>query len=40
MKKFFNLEPKSNILKEAEVMIKKLKSNSYGDTKAKIFYNA
>ena len=40
MKIFFKLEPKSNILNEARIMIEKLNSNSYGDTKSKIFYNA
>ncbi len=40
MKNFFKLEPKSNILNEARIMIEKLNSNSYGDIKAKIFYNA
>ena len=40
MKNFFKLEPKSNILNEARIMIEKLNSNSYGDIKSKIFYNA
>jgi len=40
MKKFFNLEPHTNILKESQKIIEKLNSNEYGDVDNKMFYNA
>ncbi len=39
MRKFFNLDPYTNILNESELILKKFKKKKYGDVNNKIFYN-
>ncbi len=39
MRKFFNLDPYTNILNESELILEKFKKKKYGDVNNKIFYN-
>ena len=39
MKKFFNLDPYTDILKETKKIIEKFNNKKYGDVNNKIFYN-
>ena len=39
MKKYFDLSPASDLLKESEIIIKNIKNNYYGDINSKKYYN-
>ena len=39
MKKYFDLSPASDLLKESEIIIKNIKNNFYGDINSKKYYN-
>ena len=39
MKKFFNLEPGSNLLNATKIIIENINSKKYGDLESKKYYN-